>query len=230
MWEQEKLHAIHHANLVFGGCGVGENKTFIFMLLADVATAGETFKWKTLQTAFASLKEAEDIPDCICQPAGRHQPYLIADIRAVLVWQEFLYDGQFVLQCSFQKPRHIHGFSLKWGRRRERRRERKRERGSRRRKRRVVKKWMRTKKRERDWGERRKKKRGRVTGFAAVPSTAHTPTAHLGAQSWKPHHPYNHFRLWLLHNRNFSFLVFFSFLQLNNYFKVFQVLKLWPLF
>lgn len=53
----EKLHAIHHANLVFGGCGVGENNTFIFMLLADVATAGEPFKWKTSQTVFASLQE-----------------------------------------------------------------------------------------------------------------------------------------------------------------------------
>lgn len=64
---------------------MGENKAFIFMLLADVATAGETFKWKTSQTALASLKEAEDIPDCICQPAGRLKPYLITDIRAVLV-------------------------------------------------------------------------------------------------------------------------------------------------
>lgn len=56
MWERENLHAIHHANLVFGGCGVGENKTFIFRLLADVATAGETFKWKASQTALASLQ------------------------------------------------------------------------------------------------------------------------------------------------------------------------------
>lgn len=85
----------------------------------------------------------------------------------------------------------------------------------------MGRKWKRAKKRKRlRRKEGKKERKGKWSRALQSSSTALSPGTHVDVQSWKTNSPYNNFRFRFLHNWNFSFLVLFSFLQLDDYFKV----------